>query len=72
MEAIKRILRYLKAIVGDELVYFKDKLYEIGHRFSYTDADWAEDLDFYDIVFSLTIMLWYGVAKNKRSLLDQV
>ncbi|CAN6469819.1 unnamed protein product [Victoria cruziana] len=46
MEAVKRILRYLKGTLNDGLVYSKDDQYDGGHRLvTYTDADWAGDPD---------------------------
>ncbi|CAN6439380.1 unnamed protein product [Victoria cruziana] len=46
MEAVKRILRYLKGTLNDGLVYSKDEQYFNGHRLlTYTDADWAGDPD---------------------------
>ncbi|CAN6459301.1 unnamed protein product [Victoria cruziana] len=46
MEAVKRILRYLKGTLNDRLVYSKDERYLDGHRLmTYTDADWSGDPD---------------------------
>jgi hypothetical protein len=46
MEAVKRILRYLKATLGDGLVYKRTSTLLDGHHLStYTDADWGGDPD---------------------------
>ncbi|KAF3782510.1 Copia protein [Nymphaea thermarum] len=46
MDATKRILRYLKATLGDGLVYTKCPDVSLGHSiYTYTDADWAGDPD---------------------------
>ncbi|XP_049932797.1 uncharacterized mitochondrial protein AtMg00810-like [Nymphaea colorata] len=46
MDAVKRILRYLKGTVGDGLVYGKSENITTGHQLmTFTDADWAGDPD---------------------------
>ena len=46
MEAVKRILRYLKGTIGDGLTYKRMSPTVDGHIIStYTDADWGSDLD---------------------------
>ncbi|CAN6458694.1 unnamed protein product [Victoria cruziana] len=46
MEAVKRILRYLKSTIGDGLIYTRPGSTVQGHTLStYTDADWAGDPD---------------------------
>ena len=46
MEAVKRILQYLKGTVGDDLVYRKSESNQDGHEIIiYADADWEGDLD---------------------------
>uniref|UniRef100_A0A5K1A4K1 Reverse transcriptase Ty1/copia-type domain-containing protein n=1 Tax=Nymphaea colorata TaxID=210225 RepID=A0A5K1A4K1_9MAGN len=46
MDAAKRILRYLKATLGDGLVYTKCPNVSLGHSiYTYIDADWAGDPD---------------------------
>ncbi|CAN6485375.1 unnamed protein product [Victoria cruziana] len=46
MEAVKRILQYLKGTLNDGLVYSKDDQYLDGHRLiTYIDTDWAGDPD---------------------------
>ncbi|CAN6479073.1 unnamed protein product [Victoria cruziana] len=46
IEAVKRILRYLKGTLNDGLVYSKDGQYLDGHKLiTYTHADWAGDPD---------------------------
>ncbi|MFV0960669.1 Ty1/Copia family ribonuclease HI, partial [Klebsiella pneumoniae] len=46
MEAVKRILRYLKGTIGDGLTYSRTSSSSAGHCIStYTDADWGGDLD---------------------------
>ncbi|CAN6444068.1 unnamed protein product [Victoria cruziana] len=46
MEAVKRILRYLKGTIGDGLTYRHSQYHDKGHElFTYTDADWAGDPD---------------------------
>ncbi|MFV0960665.1 reverse transcriptase domain-containing protein, partial [Klebsiella pneumoniae] len=44
IDDVKRILRYLKATLGDGLLYTKNSLSSNGHIIStYVDADWAGD-----------------------------
>ena len=46
VEAMKRILRYLKGTIGDRLVYQRTWSSKRGHEIlTYTDADWANDPD---------------------------
>ncbi|CAN6483159.1 unnamed protein product [Victoria cruziana] len=46
MEAVKRILRYLKGTIGDGLTYRHYNTPSTGHHLRiYTDADWAGDPD---------------------------
>ena len=46
MEAVKRILRYLKGTFGDGLMYRKSELNQGGHEIIiYADTDWEGDPD---------------------------
>ncbi|CAN6455520.1 unnamed protein product [Victoria cruziana] len=46
MEAVNRILRYLKGTIGNGLTYRHSQCHDEGHKlFTYTDADWAGDPD---------------------------
>lgn len=63
MDVVKRILRYLKVILRDVLVYHKSEDIADGHHiFTYTDVEWVVDLYERRSVFRFCIFIGQNIA----------